>query len=142
MLSIKRLDQKDAQLLITGARLKANEIGVPMCIAVTDESGSLIAFERMDGAKITSVEIAQNKAFTASAARRATHEFNELCVPGSPTFGVHTAHGGRICVVGGGLPVYLNEEVIGGIGLSSGSPQQDLACAEAGIEYFSMHTNY
>lgn len=141
MLSIKRLDQQDAQLLIEGARLKAKEIGVPMCIAITDESGSLIAFERMDGGKITSVTIAQDKAFTASAARKATHEYNEVCVPGSLAFGIHTALGGRLCVVGGGLPVYLNDEVIGGIGLSSGTPQQDMECAEAGIAFFLNHIN-
>lgn len=136
MLSINRLDQNDAQLLIKGARAKAKEIGVPMCIAITDESGSLIAFECMDGGKITSVTIAQDKAFTAAAARKATHEYNETCVPGSLGFGIHTALGGRLCVVGGGLPVTLNGEVVGGIGLSSGTPQQDMACAQAGLEYF------
>ncbi|MEP0072944.1 MAG: heme-binding protein, partial [Marinomonas sp.] len=77
MLTITRLDQSDAQLLIKGAREKAIEIGIPMCIAITDESGNLIAFERMDGGKITSVTIAQDKAFTASAARKATHEYNQ-----------------------------------------------------------------
>lgn len=136
MLSINRLDQNDAQLLIKGAREKAREIGVPMCIAITDESGSLIAFERMDGGKISSVTIAQDKAFTAAAARKATHEYNKTCVPGNLGFGIHTAMGGRLCVVGGGLPVEVNGEVIGGIGLSSGTPQQDMACAQAGIQYF------
>ena len=62
MLDLKRLDIEDARLLMEGARNKANEIGVPMCIAITDESGNLIAFERMDGGKTTSVTIAQDKA--------------------------------------------------------------------------------
>ena len=136
MLSITRLSQSDAQILIEGARNKAFEIGVPMCIAITDESGSLIAFERMDGGKITSVTIAQDKAFTASAARKATHEYNDVCVPGSLTFGIHTSMGGRLCVVGGGLPVQTGNEVVGGIGLSSGTPQQDMLCAQAGIDHF------
>ncbi|MEP2616814.1 MAG: heme-binding protein [Marinomonas sp.] len=136
MLTITRLDQSDAQLLIKGAREKAIEIGIPMCIAITDESGNLIAFERMDGGKITSVTIAQDKAFTASAARKATHEYNQACVPGNLVFGIHTALAGRLCVVGGGLPITVNGEVVGGIGLSSGTPQQDMDCAAAGIEYF------
>lgn len=136
MLSINRLDQQDAQCLIEGARNKSLEIGVPMCIAITDESGSLVAFERMDGGKITSVTIAQDKAFTASAARKATHDYNEACVPGSLVFGIHTALGGRLCVVGGGLPIMINGEVVGGIGLSSGTPQQDMECAQAGIDHF------
>jgi len=58
MLTIRRLDLSDARTLIAGAREKAKEIGVPMCIAITDESGQLIAFERMDGGKVTSTTIA------------------------------------------------------------------------------------
>ncbi|MDX1266936.1 MAG: heme-binding protein [Oceanisphaera sp.] len=135
MLTINRLSHVEAQCLIEGARRKAVAIGVPMCIAIVDESGNLIAFERMDGAKITSITIAQDKAFTAAAARKATHEYNAACVPGNLVFGIHTALGGRLCVVGGGLPTMVDGEVVGGIGLSSGSPQQDMACAEAGIDY-------
>lgn len=136
MLEIKRLDLADAQLLIEGAKRQAGKISVPMCIAIVDESGNLIAFERMNGGKITSVTIAHDKAFTAAAARKATHEYNEACVPGSLVFGIHTALGGRLCVVGGGLPVIVDGEVVGGIGLSSGTPKQDMECAQAGIDYF------
>lgn len=135
MLTINRLSHAEAQCLIEGARRKAVGMGVPMCIAIVDESGNLVAFERMDGAKITSITIAQDKAFTAAAARKATHEYNAACVPGNLVFGIHTALGGRLCVVGGGLPIMVDGEVVGGIGLSSGSPQQDMACAEAGIDY-------
>jgi uncharacterized protein GlcG (DUF336 family) len=72
-----------------------------MCIAITDESGSLIAFERMDGGKITSIAIAQDKAFTASAARKATHKYNAACIPGNLVFCIHTALGGHLCLAGG-----------------------------------------
>ena len=136
MIEIKRLDIKDARLLIAGAAQKATEIGVPMCIAITDESGNLVAFERMDGGKITSVTIAQDKAFTAAAARKATHEYNAACTPGSLVFGIHTSMGGRLCVVGGGYPVEVEGQVVGGIGLSSGTPMQDMECAQAGLEYW------
>ena len=136
MLTINRLSQSDARELMEGARIRSEEIGVPMCIAVVDESGNLIAFERMDGGKITSVTVAQDKAFTAAAARKATHEYNEVCVPGSLAFGIHTALGGRLCIVGGGLPVSVDGEVVGGIGLSSGTPQQDMDCAQSGIDHF------
>lgn len=141
MLSVNRIDQNDAQLLIDGARAKAIEIGIPMCIAITDESGSLVAFERMDNGKITSITVAQDKAFTASAARKATHEYNAACVPGNLAFGIHTALNGRLSVVGGGLPVVIKGEVIGGIGISSGTPQQDMTCAAAGIEHFLQQVN-
>ncbi len=136
MLTIKRLSLEDAALLLEGAKAKSTEIGVPMCIAIVDESGNLIAFERMDGGKITSVSIAQDKAFTAAAARKATHEYNEACVPGNLVFGIHTSCGGRLNVVGGGYPVSVDGEVVGGVGLSSGTPPQDMACAQAGIDHF------
>ncbi|GAA3950712.1 heme-binding protein [Allohahella marinimesophila] len=136
MLTISRLDQNDARKLIEGARAKAMDIKVPMCIAVTDESGNLLAFERMDGGKITSITVAQDKAFTAAAARKATHEYNAACVPGNLVFGIHTSMGGRLCVVGGGLPVSVEGAVVGGIGISSGTPQQDMDCAQAGIDHF------
>ena len=136
MLTIKRLSIEDANILIDGARAKANEIGIPMCIAIVDESGQLIAFERMNGGKVTSTIIAQDKAFTAAGAKKATHEYNEACQPGNLVFGIHTAIGGRLCVVGGGLPVKVDGEVVGGIGLSSGTPQQDMDCAQAGIDHF------
>ena len=136
MLTIKRLSIEDAYLLIEGARAKANEIGVPQCIAVTDESGNLIAFERMNGGKVSSSTVAQDKAFTAGAARKATQDYNAVCIPGSLAFGIHTEVGGRLSIVGGGVPVFVDGECVGGIGVSSGTPQQDIDCAQAGIDHF------
>lgn len=133
MLTIKRLSLADARFLIEGARNKADEIGVPMCIAVTDESGQLIAFERMDGGKITSTIIAQDKAYTAAGAKRTTESYGAASQPGSPAYGINSAIGGRLMVVAGGLPVIIDGEVVGAIGLSSGTPAQDSECAQAGI---------
>lgn len=139
MISIKRLSLQDARILIEGAKLKAAEIKVPMCIAITDESGNLIAFERMDGGKAHSIQVAQDKAFTAGASRKATHEYNAVCTPGSLAFGIHTECGGRISTVGGGLPVTDGDDFVGGIGVSSGTPQQDMDVAQAGIDFFLSH---
>jgi uncharacterized protein GlcG (DUF336 family) len=141
MLTIKRLDQQDCKLLIEGVRDKATEIGVPMCIAITDESGNLLAFERMDGGKVTSITIAQDKSYTASAAKKATHDYNAANIPGNLVFGIHTECGGRLSSVGGGLPVIVDGEVVGGIGLSSGAPAQDMECAQAGIDLFTQHSS-
>ena len=139
MLTINRLNQTEAKTIIDSAVNKANQIGVAMCISVVDESGNLIAFERMDGGKIHSVTISQDKAFTAASARKGTHEINQACIPGHENnlFGIHTALGGRMCIVGGGLPIISNGKVVGGIGVSSGSPEQDLGCAQAGVDAFS-----
>ena len=136
MISVKRLSIEDARILIDGAREKAKEIGVPMCIAVTDDSGNLIAFERMDGGKAHSIEVAQDKAFTAGAARKATHEYNAVNTPGNLAFGIHTEAGGHISTVGGGLPVVIEGDCVGGIGASSGSPQQDMEVSQAGLDHF------
>ena len=136
MITITRLDIADAGRMIAGACAKAQEIGVPMCIAVTDESGNLIAFERMDGAKITSINLAIDKSFTATGIKKGTHILGEVNQPGQPAHGIASTLGGRMVVVAGGLPVLSDGEVVGGIGVSSGSPAQDLEVAQAGADAF------
>ncbi len=136
MLKINRLSLADAHALIEGARARAVEINVPMCIAVVDESGNLIAFERMDGAKVLSTTLATDKAFTAAISKRATHEYGEINVPGNRTYGINSVHGGRFSTVGGGRPVLVEGEVVGAIGLSGGAAEQDMDCARAGLDHF------
>ncbi len=123
-------------VLVEGAEEKSREIGVPMCIAVTDEAGNLVAFTRMDGAKISSIDIAISKAFTAAAARKGTHEYNQLAVPGKPTFGIHVTNQGRFSIIGGGLPLVDDDEVVGGIGISAGTAEQDQIVAQGAVDYF------
>lgn len=137
MLTIMRLSRDDAEVLLDGARRASEDMGMPMCIAVTDESGNLILFERMDGAKISSIATAIDKAFTGASARKGTHVYNQLCVPGEPTFGIHNTNGGRFSIIGGGLPVEVDGAVVGGIGISSGTAEQDLVVAQAAVEHFS-----
>ena len=136
MLTIQRLSLGDAVKLIEGASNHAAEIGVPMCISVCDESGNLIAFERMDGAKVLSVSLSADKAYTSAISRRPTHDYNELCVPGNLVFGIQTSSGGRFSTVGGGFPVIIDGETVGAIGCSSGTAEQDMACSQAGLSRF------
>ena len=136
MLNISRLDLNDDVTILKGAKIRSEEINVPMCIAVTDESGNLIAFERMNGSKAHSIVLAQDKAFTAGAARKATHDYNAANTPGSLSYGIHTECGGRISTVGGGVPVKVDGDFVGGVGVSSGSPEEDMDVAQAGIDYF------
>jgi uncharacterized protein GlcG (DUF336 family) len=132
----KNIDCHDAKILIAGAVEKAAEISVPMCIAIVDSAGNLVAFERMTGGKVTSITIAIDKAYTAAAAKKATHEYGEASQPGNPAYGINSAIGGRLMVVPGGIPIVVDDEVVGGIGISSGTPAQDKACAEAGLKTF------
>jgi uncharacterized protein GlcG (DUF336 family) len=138
MLSVKRLSIADAYILIEGARQKSIEIGVPMCIAVADDSGNLIAFERMDGGKAHSILLSQDKAYTAGAARKSTQDYNAVNVPGNLAFGIHTEAGGRISTVGGGIPVVVDGECVGGIGVSGSAPSQDVEVAQAGLDFFNQ----
>lgn len=134
MKTVNRLDLEDARALIAAAGAHAGRIGVPMCIAVTDDSGQLIAFERMEGGKVSSTTIAIDKAFTAAAAKKATHDYGSASQPGAPAYGINSAIGGRLMVVAGGLPVIWRDEVVGGIGISSGTPAQDQEVAQAAID--------
>ena len=140
MLKIDRLSLEDARILIDGATQKSRVMGIPMCIAVCDESGNLLAFDRMDGGKATSISIAIDKAFTSAAARNPTHVYNQLCQPGQPTFGIHVTNGGQFCIIGGGLPVRVGGVVVGGIGISSGTAIEDLEVAEAALAHFHEKT--
>ena len=132
-----RLTLQGARLILAVAARRAAAIGVPMDIAVVDDAGHLLAFNRMDGAKLSSIDIAVSKAWTAACARRATHEYAEIAAPGRPAFGIHVSNQGRFMIVGGGLPILFEGQVIGGIGCSSGTVQQDREVAMAGVQAIS-----
>lgn len=131
---IVKLTLEGARTILEGAVRRAQEIGVDMDIAVVDDAGVLLAFYRMDGAKLTSVEIAINKAFTAASTRMGTHQYAEVGGPGGPAFGIHASHGGRFTIFGGGLPIFVHGMCVGAVGCSSGSPDQDRDVAQAGID--------
>src|SRR5438132_9199644 len=123
--------------IIESARRAAEAIGVAMNIAVVDEGNNLVAFERMDGAWLGSIDIAQGKAYTARAFNMSTKDLAPLCQPGEPLFGIHASNGGRLIVFAGGIPLERGGEVLGAIGVSGGSVEEDQAVAEAGAEAFS-----
>jgi uncharacterized protein GlcG (DUF336 family) len=134
MILTPRLSLADAKVILEGAEEKARHIGVDMDIAVVDDGGHLLAFVRMDGARVTSIDIAINKAFTAACARKATHEYAAVAGAGGPAFGIHVSNQGRFMIFGGGLPVFVDGMIAGGVGCSSGSADEDRAVAQAGID--------
>ncbi|HXK61378.1 MAG TPA: heme-binding protein [Acidobacteriota bacterium] len=123
-----------AKIMIEAAEAKAREIGVDMDIAIVDSGANLLCFHRMDGAKITSIDVAINKAFTAAATRLPTSEYSQVAGPGGKAFGIHVSNQGRFMIFGGGLPIVVEGQTIGGIGCSSGSVEQDTEVAQAGID--------
>lgn len=121
-----------AQAAVDAARQRAEEIGVPMNIAVVDEGNNLTAFARMDGAWLGSIDIAQNKAYTSRAFDMSTKDLAPLCQPNQPLFGIHASNQGRLIVFAGGIPLRANDSVVGAIGVSGGTVEQDHDVAEAG----------
>ncbi len=127
---------EDAKRIIAAAEKKALEIGQPMNIAVADEGGNLIAHVRMDGAWIGSIDISMNKAFTSRAFDIATKDLATHSQSGGQFFGIHASNGGRIMIFAGGIPLKKAGKVVGAVGVSGGSGEQDHAVAEAGAAAF------
>ena len=134
MKQVPRLTLDDAKLMLVAAEQKAREIGVDMDIAIVDDGGNLLMFQRMDNARVTSISIAIDKAFTAGAARKSTRAYGEVSGPGQPAFGINSSIQGRFMIFAGGLPIFIDDQPVGGIGCSSGSPDQDEEVARAGID--------
>src|SRR5271168_917785 len=126
----------DARRIIAAAEKKAQEIKQPMNIAVVDAGGNLVAHVRMDGAWIGSIDISINKAWTAKAFDIATRDLAEHSQSGGQFFGIHASNQGKIMIFAGGIPLKRDGKVVGAIGVSGGSGEQDHAVAEAGAAAF------
>lgn len=133
---IAQVTLKDARSILAAAEKRAVEIGQPMNVAVVDAGGNLIAHERMDGAWIGSVDISINKAFTARAFNIATKDLAANAQPGQQFFGIHASNQGRIMIFAGGIPLKKNGQVVGAVGVSGGSGEQDQTVAQAGAAAF------
>jgi uncharacterized protein GlcG (DUF336 family) len=126
----------DARRIIAAAEKKAEEIKQPMNIAVVDEGGNLIAFERMENAWIGSIDIAQKKAWTSRAFDITTKDLGANSQSGDQFFGIHASNNGKVMIFAGGIPIKKDGKVVGAIGVSGGSGVQDHAVAEAGAAAF------
>ena len=131
--TFETLSLQDAKRMLAAGETKADQIGIPYNIAVVDAGGYLLAFSRQDGAKIGSIDLAIQKAFTARIFDISTGDLAELAQPEKPFYGIHVSNDGRIVIFGGGLPVRRKGIVIGAIGTSAGTVEQDIEVAEAGI---------
>jgi uncharacterized protein GlcG (DUF336 family) len=130
------INLKEARHVITAAEAKADEIGQPMNIAVVDTGGNLVSHVRMDGAWIGSIDISINKAFTARAFDISTAQLGENSQPGQQFYGIQNSNHGRVMIFASGVPLRRDGSVIGAIGVSGGSGNQDQAVATAGASAF------
>jgi uncharacterized protein GlcG (DUF336 family) len=131
------LTLKDARTIIAAAEKKAAEIGQPMNIAVADAGGNLVSHVRMDGAWLGSVDISIKKAWTSRAFDITTKDLATHSQSGGQFFGIHASNDGKVMIFAGGIPLKRNGQVVGAIGVSGGSGDQDHAVAEAGAAAFS-----
>ncbi|MFZ3452322.1 GlcG/HbpS family heme-binding protein [Arthrobacter sp. 7Tela_A1] len=133
---LETITSAEARRVIDAAAGKATEIGQPMDIAVVDAGGNLKAHVRMDGANIGSITIAINKAYTAIAFQCETGDLQGVTRPDGPIFGLSDAHGGRLAVFPGGIPLVRDGSILGAIGVSTGTIEQDQEVASAGVAAF------
>src|SRR5271157_4648236 len=123
----------DARRITAAAEKKAAELKQPMNIAVADEGGNIVSHVRMDGAWIGSIDISMKKAYTSRAFDITTKDLATHSQSGGQFFGIHASNDGKIMIFAGGIALKRDGKVVGAIGVSGGSGEQDHAVAEAGI---------
>jgi len=140
---VYRITLDDALPILTAARAKAEEIGVKQTLCVVDDGGHVVALHRLPGARLTGVDIAIAKAFTAAGHERATHLFNEPpngpALPGNEAFGISHMLPGRFAIFVGGFPIVYQDRIVGGLGVSGGNGAQDKEVGAAGLQGFAEH---
>ncbi len=128
---------KEANKLISAVMKKAEEMGVKAVVAVADRHSNPLSIQCMDDAYIASYDIALNKAYTVTALKMPTTNLKKLAAPGGSLYGIQFTNGGKIVIFGGGVPLYDSlGRLVGGLGVSGGSEEQDTALAEFGGELF------
>ncbi|MGE7600961.1 GlcG/HbpS family heme-binding protein [Peribacillus sp. NPDC097675] len=134
---MSQINLKIAKQLIESAEKKANEMNVPMVICIVDEGGNFIASHRMDDALLVSIELAQNKAWTSVAMKMTTESLAKVTSNGEELYGINTTNNGRVVVFGGGIPLYNNSRIIGAVGVSGGSVEEDILVAQSAVNALS-----
>jgi uncharacterized protein GlcG (DUF336 family) len=130
------VDLADARRIIAAGERKATELGLPYNIAVADAGGGLVAHVRMDGAWLGSVDIAINKAWTARAFDMSTDDLSHMAQSGQQGFGINTTNESRVVIFGGGIPIKRDGVIVGAVGASGGSVNQDVEVAKAAAAAF------
>ena len=127
-----------AQQLAKQVRAKAKEMGVNAVVAISNKGANPVLVECMDDSYIASYDVAFGKAYTVVSLKMSTSELKKLAQPGGSLYGIQFTNGGKIVIFGGGEPLYNRKgELIGGLGVSGGSEEQDTALAKYGKEIFN-----
>ena len=127
------LDLGLAKEMAEAANEKALEMNVPIVFSVVDKGGNLILLHRMKDSLLASLDISMGKAFTACALKLATHEVKKLSEPGKELYGIESTNKGKLVLFGGGYPVKIKNKIVGGIGVSGGTVEEDMIIAEEAL---------
>jgi uncharacterized protein GlcG (DUF336 family) len=131
MITVKSLGLADANLVIQAGIARAKTIGSPSTIAVVDVGGTVVAQARMDGASLSSVALAYDKAYTSLSCRLPTSTITKIAQPGGDFYGIANGLGGRAIIFPGGIPIEIDGQVVGAVGASGGNGAQDEDVARA-----------
>ena len=131
MITVKTLDLEDANQVLQAGIAHAKKIGSPSTIAVVDVGGTVVVQARMDGASLSSVALAYNKAYTSLSCRLATSDITKIAQPGGDFYGIANGLGGRAIIFPGGIPIAIGGQVVGAVGASGGNGAQDEQVARA-----------
>lgn len=138
----KRIDAislDDARFLAEQVEKKAKEMGVNAVVAIADDGGNLKLCECMDNSYLASRDIAINKAYTTVALKMSTKKLAVLAAPGGSLYGIQHTNGGRIVIFGGGDFLEVHGRIVGGLGVSGGSEEQDTALSAYGKKIFAEY---
>jgi uncharacterized protein GlcG (DUF336 family) len=134
--AMQSLTLEDARQIIASGEKKAAELGIPYNLAVVDAGGALIAHVRMDGAWLGSIDISIKKAWTARAFDMPTEDLAKMAQSGKPLFGINSTNQEKVVIFAGGMPVKAGKSVIGAVGASGGTVDQDQKVVEAALKGF------
>jgi uncharacterized protein GlcG (DUF336 family) len=123
----------EAKRMLFAAEAKAASLGIAYNIAIVDAGGHLVAFVRQDGALIGSIDLAIDKAMTARFFDKTTSELATLAQSGQPLFGIQESNAGKVVIFGGGVPIVSGGNIVGAVGTSAGTVEQDIEVAQAAI---------
>ncbi|MFJ3487821.1 heme-binding protein [Pseudomonas sp. NPDC090202] len=129
---------QEARQMLDAAEAAAERIGLAYNVAVVDSGGHLVAFIRQDGALIGSIDLAIRKAKTARIFDKTTEYLCELAQPGAPLYGIDQTNSGNVVILGGGLPIVIGKHIVGAVGTSAGTVEQDIAVAQAAIDALNI----
>ncbi len=133
---IKELSLEIVKEMAKAAEEKATEMNVPVIFAAVDKGANLMLMHRMENAFITSIDIAINKAYTAACLKQGSHEIANVVKPGDSLYGLQLTNNCKIVPFGGGFPIIVDGQVVGAVGVSGGTVEEDMAIAQAAVDAF------